>query len=169
MTQEEMLVKELETNCKRFGNELLDHLKAYDLAVLADDLQEERIKECYNEVLKEHTFLVSAKNHQCAKRLGIEVGERITDDDNAFLMSKDDFEQYNSVYSQKKLYDAGICDEKGYYIVNTSDIKFKERTELVEFIISNIIPASIRGDFWRNRTSYRIQEKLIKIIKAHFK
>lgn len=164
MTQEEMIKQELENNCKKHGKELLGLLQAYDLAVLANDMQEERINECYKEVLKEHEFYASkGMNMEHIKK-----GDRITSNENAFLMSESDFKLYNEVYSTEKMHKAGITDEKGYYIVNTFALMCDAKRELVDFIAQNIVPQGIRTDIWRNRGRLTIQEKLIKITKDAF-
>jgi len=157
-----MMKQELENNCKKHGKELLGLLQAYDLAVLANDMQEERIKECYKEVLKEHAF------YSIRDCLDIKKGDRITDNEDAFCMSADDFKLYNETYSTEKLCEAGITDEKGYYITNTFSIMCNARRDLVEYITNNIVPSGMRMDVWRNRERLTVQDKLIKITKDAF-
>ena len=163
MTQEEMIKRELENNCKKHSKELLDLMEAYDLAVLADNIQEAHIKDLYNEVLRDHQFFAS----EGCNRLHVKAGDRIKDEECTFLMSSEDFDRYNTLCAAR-LCKAGITDEKGYFRTNTFTIKNYNRNVLVDFIIDNIVPKGIRSDFKHLRTHLVTQEKLIKITKDAF-
>lgn len=74
-------------NVKSNTQQLADLFKAYDLAKLGYKMQEEREKECYNEVLASTPFYTA----EDSKRCGIKAGERVTKEFYTFLLSKEDF------------------------------------------------------------------------------
>ena len=162
MTQSDKIKQELKSNCEKHRKELLNLMEAYDLAVLANDMQEQRIKDCYNEVLKEHAF------YSIRECNDLKIGDRITDETNDFCMSEDDFKVYNENYCLEKTFKAGITDNKGYYVVNTFKLMCEAKRTLVEFITDKIVPSGLRTDMWRIRERLTIQEKLIKITKEAF-
>lgn len=65
--------------------------------------------------------------------------------------------------------EAGLTDEKGYYITNWDMIACDARCELVDYIIDEIVPENFRKLFGQNRASIVFQEKLINAFKKSIK
>lgn len=163
---ESKLIEELKENCESNREKLAELLKTYELAVLGYDVQEQRIKDICNQILAEHEFF-AAKN--IGLRIGVGPGERITDEENSFLMSDEDFKRYNEELCTSYLCKAGITDENGYYITNWLEIKTDARSDLVDFIIDCLVPTPMRDIFSRNRRNVIVCDKLINILKSSFK
>lgn len=161
LTMDEMKI--LSKNLMKHQKTLLDMLKVYDLAVLANDVQGQMIIDLNNEVLQEHKFFAS---REC-ERLGVKVGDRITSESRAFLLSDEDFKLYNEVYCNEKCYKAGITDEKGYFIKNTFRLVHDARNAFVDFCIDNVLPPTMKKPVAENRNELPVsaEEKLIDVFK----
>lgn len=151
---------EFRVNCETNAQQLNKLFKTFDLAKLGYEMEKAHINDLYNEVLKEHTFYASKD----CERLGKKAGERIEDEQDAFLMSKSDFEKFLAL-TTPKLAEAGITDSKGYYITNWLTIKVEAKKELVDFIIDNIVPKELREQFEGARRNVVYQDKLLDIIR----
>ena len=162
---ESKLIEELKENCESNREKLAELLKTYELAVLGYDIQEQRIKDVYNRVLVEHEFFASRDFDRC----NVKPGDRITDEEYAFLMSDEDFKVYNEELGTSYLCKEGITDEKGYYLTNWLEIKTDAMCELVDFIIDCLVPTTMRDIFSRNRRNVIVCDKLINSLKSSFK
>lgn len=139
---------------------LFELLKTLELAELGRDLQKEEVKEVYNKVLSIHEFFSSKEFERCK----VKKGQRITDESNTFLLSKEDFDRLQKLASPIMV-ERKITDEKGYYIQNWSMIACDARNALVNFIIINLVPEQFRSMFWKQRLSIIFQDKLIDIFR----
>lgn len=145
------------------GAKLAEYLKAFELAKLGREVQEQEEKDIMNSILAEHCFYSSIN-----VRNRIKEGDRITDESDLFALSDDDKNKFweiaNPIYFAK-----GVSDEKGHYKVLWYSIINKARRELINFYIDEVLPASMRQGFELCRTSIVYQDKLIDIIKSSFK
>ena len=91
--EETILMAELKKNCDTNREKLFELLKVYDLTELGYQVQEQRCKDVYNKVLSENEFFASRD----VARTEIEVGERITDEEFAFLLSDEDCDRLNAL------------------------------------------------------------------------
>lgn len=154
------MIAELESNCKANAGQLSQLFKTYDLAVLGYDMQEERRKGCYNEALNAGSFYAAEGCDRC----GIKAGDRITEEDCAFLLSDDDYDRY--LYSTLPILEReGITDAEGKYLTDWLGIKCDARRALVGFIITKILPAEMKCQFEQARMNITHAEKLIDVIR----
>ena len=164
--EEKILLAELMKNCGEKREKLVELLKAFDLAEIGRDLQRERFKEIENRVLAEHEFFcgrdVNVRDDEQPRN-----GDRILSEEWTFLLSDKDFTRYQETLIPYYV-EAGLTDEKGYYVTNWDSIVCDARCELVEYIIKEILPAALRPIFWEYRNHIIYQEKLIKITKDAF-
>ena len=151
---------ELVGNCSDKREKLANLFKAFDLAMLGDDMQEERINEIYDTTLQENTFYAA---EECP-RMGIEKGGRVLSHKADFLLSEADFSRLLDL-AGVKLAEAGICDKDGNYLTNWTLCKIEARNSLVDFIIGEIIPKRYRGLFFENRRNITQMDKLIDITR----
>ncbi len=153
-------IAELETNCKTNIDQLRELFKAYELAKIGCEMQEQQIKDIENTVLNDNYFYA---NEGC-ERANINAGERITDETFSFLLSDGDFDKFQEM-KLPLLAKEGITNEKGYYITNWLTIKGDAYRFLVNYIIDNIIPEEFRAAFERARLNITYTDKLINIIR----
>lgn len=154
--ENQLLFEELKTNCESNNEKLRELFKCYELAKLGYDLQEQRIHEVYNRVLAENDFRASVG----CDRLGVCAGDRIMDEDNSFLMSQEDFDRYNAI-SLPVMVSEGLTDEKGFFIEDWIDIRYKARKALVDFLIDEVVPKSMREVIANHRGEVLMEDKLI--------
>lgn len=154
------MIAELESNCKANFNQLCELFKAYDLAKIGYDMQEEQTKECYNAVLAENVFTASKEY----TRGGISTPETVTNESSLFLLSDEDFEKVQKL-AAPKLVAAGVTDERGYYITDWLGIKGDARRALVDFIINKILPDAFKAQFEEAKRNITYQYKLIDITR----
>ena len=147
---------ELSANVKQHKTTLLDLRKKYELAKLGLEVFDQQAKEIYNKILSENTFTVS---HDCP-RMNLKPGDRITDEEDTFLMSEDDWQRYMKL-TGAAMTAAGLTNEDGTYTTNWHTIKSAAKTELVNFIIDHIIPAALRSQFTKVRDSIIWQDKIL--------
>jgi len=162
------LLAELTKNCEGKKERLLELLKAFDLAELGRDVQRQQFKDIEKKVLKENEFFCGRDGltKRCDEQPSF--GERITDEKWSFLLSDEDFDRLQKMM-QPLYVEAGLTDEKGYYITNWDMIACDARCELVDFIIDEIVPENFRKLFGQNRVSIVFQEKLINAFKNSIK
>ena len=160
---EKKLLAELTKNCKENRETLNELLNTYELAEIGIKVSEAREKEIYDSVLAENEFY----SEQEASRIGVKKGDRILDNDNAFLLSNDDFERLLSL-AHPIFVAENICDENGYYITNWLEIKVEAMNTLVDFIIEKILPSDMREDFAKVRRNVVYEKKLIDITRKSF-
>ena len=163
--EEKILLAELKKNCDGKLSKLNELITTLELAELGYKLQDERCKDVYNRVLAEHEFLC---DKEFSRDTGFKVGDRITDEENLFLLSDEDIDRVTKL-SRPIMVAEKITDKDGYFLENWGKMRCDARCELVEYIILEIVPEALRPIFWENRINYTFQEKLIKITKDAFK
>ena len=163
--EEKILLAELTKNCDGKKEKVLELLKTFDLAELGREVWNQQFKDVTNRVLSENVFL--AKIPFSREPYDIKAGDRITDESMTFLLSDEDFERLTDLMHPIHVAE-NLTDENGYFIENWDRIVCDARCELVEFIIKEIIPSSLRPIFWEYRSHIVYQEKLIKITKSAF-
>lgn len=147
-------------NVKASHQQLAELFKAYDLAKLGYDMQEERVKACYNEALATTPFYVKEDCEQC----GIKAGERVTDEFYTFLLSEGDFNRLLGL-TLPILVREGITDKEGEYTTDWVSIKGDARRALVNFIIDVILPNGMRERFSAVRLNIVQTDKLLDIVR----
>ena len=167
--EEKKLQAELAANCKQHSKQLSELLKDYELTCLGYDLQEQRCKDVYNRVLAENEFFIAKNTDIANKRSGNDFheGDRVTSEEYMFMLADADFEKVLDLAAPIFVAEK-ITDERGYYIENWCQMRNDSRNELVNFIISNVIPVELRGAFYRLRHNVVQQSKLIGIVKGAF-
>lgn len=161
--EKEMLLAELTKNCKKNNQKLMELMKSYELAKLGNEVQEQQIEDIYNRVLSENVFL--AEKEISRGEVIIRKGDRITSDKYSFLLSDEDFDKFQKL-SLPYLVSEKITDESSRYITNWHTIELQAMNDLVEFIILNIVPASMRDKFWEARHSVVFEHKLIDALQS---
>ena len=147
-------------NVKSNIQQLAELFKAYDLAELGYKMQEEREKERYNEALTATPFYAAKSYDRCE----IKVGERVTREFYAFLLSKEDFNRLLDL-TAPILEREGITNAEGKYITDWLGIKGDARRALVNFIIDTILPDGIREQFSAVRLNIVQTDKLLDIVR----
>lgn len=163
--EKNLLLVELAKNCEGKKQKLLDLLKVFDLAELGYEIQEQACTDCYTKVLSENEFLCT---HGFAQRTGIKVGERVTNGNDLFLLSDKDFDKVMEL-ARPILVKRKITDADGYYLQNWISKKVEARRELVEFILTEILPESMRKDFNSCRHNIIYSDKLINAFRNSLK
>lgn len=154
------LNNEFATSVKANIKQLVELFEAYDLAKLGYDMQDQRVKECYNKAL-------TAGDYRAAKdcdRAGIKAGERITDDSCSWLLAENDFKSLQAAALPILVRD-GVTDDKGYYLEDWLTIKCDARRALVNFIIDSILPEGMKEQFDAVRLNIVQTGKLLDIIR----
>lgn len=165
MENEKQMCSELESNCTKNKERLLELMKTYELAKLGDEMQKQQFNDIYNEVLAKNEFYCKSGDYE---RVGVKCGDRITDEKNLWTLDDDDFHKVMELALPLQV-EQGLTDDKGYYITNWLTIELAAKRELVDFIIGNIIPSDMREQFAKVRTSIVYQDKLLDIVKNAFK
>lgn len=156
----EKLLNELIRNRMENVDKLRELLATYDEAEAGRKLQDQQVNEVYNRVLRENEFFAE----DAYERIGIKVGDRITDEKEMFLLSDEDNER---VYKLTKpiLLAEKITDERGYYVKDWSTKSSETWVELVNFIIQKILPKRYRETFWESRFNVPKMDKLIESVR----
>ena len=146
---------------------LAELLKVYDLAKLGRDVQEAEFKEIDDNVLGENEFFAV---HEYTRSGGetIRKGDRITDSTFDFLLSEDDFHRLYDLCRPHHVAQ-GLTDENDRYVTDWMTIWIDAERALVDFIIDEIIPESLRNDFETARRNVVYHDKLIGIARGMFK
>lgn len=165
MENEKQMCAELESNCTKYNERLLELMKTYDLAKLGNEVQRQEFDDIYNEVLAKNEFYCKSDEYE---RAGVKKGERITDAEDMWTLEEYDFQKVMELSHPLEV-ERGLTDEKGCYITNWMTIEVEAKQELVNFIIDNILPKSLRKGLEKARTSIVYQDKLLDIIYKHFK
>ena len=158
----ENIEKELMTNCKQHCEQLLNLRKEYELAKIGYEMQESQEKDIATKILAENIFTAA---EDCES---IKAGDRITSDEDTFLMSDADFTRFLNLTTAASTA-AGITTEDGTYIDNWLDIMIKAKKSLVDFILDHIVPVSLRDQLEGCRTSVVYQDKLIAALNKCIK
>lgn len=159
--EEKILLAELTKNCDEKKQKLIELLTTFELAEIGYDMNEERCKDIYNQILAENKFY-AAKD---GSRIGVGLGDRITDKSQVFLLSDEEWDRLHSLV-QPALTKAGITDERGYYVERWPEIRCHARSELVDYILDDILPLPLRMSLEVCRNSVVWQDKLIKVFKS---
>ena len=162
--EENILLAELAKNCEGKKEKLMDLLKAFDLACLGYDLQDQHVKDIHNRVLRENEFFAV---HDLGRGQNINVGDRITDEEFLFLLSDKDFDKVMKL-SRPICVAEKLTDKNGYFLENWVGIRQKAREELVNFLIYEVIPESLRHHFDSCRWNIVHSNKLINAFKNSF-
>lgn len=163
--ENEILLAELQKNCKQHGKELREMLTALDLTILGRDVQEQHFKEIYNRVLAENEFFAE---EECKRGdVVVRKGDRITDETFTFLLSKDDFERWLKLCAPYCV-EENLTDEKGFYITNWSMMVVDEKNKVFEFICHNVLPKELGDFFYEKKWNITVQDKVIDITRKSF-
>ena len=158
----ENIEKELMTNCNQHREQLMNLREEYELAKIGLEMQESQEKDIANKILADNVFTAS---EECEN---IKAGDRITRDEDTFLMSDADFTRFLNLSTAASTA-AGITTEDGTYINNWFDIMVKAKKSLVDFILDHIVPTSLRSQLEGCRTSVVYQDKLIAALNKCIK
>lgn len=145
-----------------------DAIHLLKLKYLAAQLREAELDDLfdatYNEVLQEHEFYVDVDKEGMAERYDVNVGDKIVNESNSFLMSESDFERYLKL-AVKKQFALGYVTEDGTYNegFNGLKIKMNAQRELVYFFIS-LLPDEMQKVFTSAMRNVTHQQKLIDLI-----
>ena len=157
----ENMQKELGRNLTLNHDRLCELIRDYELAQLGYDVQEQQFKDIYNRVLGENEF------YSCMDCDTIKKGDRITDEAFAFLLDRKDWQCYMDM-AKPYCIEQGLTDNEDRYITNWLEISCKAKNALIDFIIDELIPSSMRVVFDRMRRNVVYQDKLLAIIKEAF-
>lgn len=161
--EEIRLTAELKKNCETKRERLQNLFEAFDIATLGDKMQDQVFKDIYNKVLSENVFLVS-KDFTSYRDDCMRPGERITDERFDFMMSDEDFEKFQKI-SLLYFVEAGLTDINFRYKTDWHALRMESKTDLVNFIIDEILPAEIRKAVSPYRFNVVQQDKLIDIMR----
>ncbi len=154
------MTAEFTANVKANIQQLTDLFKAYDLAKLGYTMQEEREKECYDEILASTPFYAAKDSERC----GVKAGERVTKEFYTFLLSKENFDRLLEL-ANPILEREGIINAEGNYVTDWLGIKGDARRTLVNFIIDTILPDGMREQFSAVRLNIVQTDKLLDIVR----
>lgn len=147
-------------NVKANIQQLAELFKCYDAAKSHYNEQRRREKECYDKALNIAEFRASKD----CERASIKTGDRITNQNYIFLLSKADFSRLLEL-AAPILQSAGITDGKGYYITNWLMFQGDARRELVNFIIDSLLPEPMKSQFSTVRLNIVQTDKLLDIVR----
>jgi len=159
--EENVLLAELAKNCDGKRKKLVELLEAFDLACLGYDIQDQHSKDIHNRVLRENKFLCA---RDFSRGTGFKVGDRITDEEYLFLLSDEDFDKVMKL-SRPICVEEKLTDKDGYFLEDWVTIRANAREELVNFLIYEIIPESLRHHFAACTWNIRQSDKLINAFK----
>lgn len=140
--------------------QLAELFKAYDIAKLGYEAQEDQEKECYNIALATTPFC-AAKGSRDGN---IKVGDRITKYPYIYLLSKEDFNRLLDL-AAPILKREGITNAEGKYVTDWLGIKGDARRALVNFIIDIILPDGMREQFAAVRLNIVQTDKLLNVVR----
>lgn len=165
MENEKQMCAELESNCTKNKERLLELMKTYELAKLGNEVQKQASDDIYNEVLAKNEFYCKSGEYE---RVGVKKGDRITDAKDMWTLEECDFQKVMELSHPLEV-ERGLTDDKGYYITNWMTIEVEAKQELVNFIISHILPDSMAAVFMKVNHNVVYQDKLLDIIYKQFK
>lgn len=154
------MTAEFTANAKANIGRLAELFKCYDAAKSHYNAQRQREKECYDKALNMAEFCAS----EDCERASIKKGDRITDQNYIFLLSKADFNRLLEL-AAPILRRAGITDGRGYYITNWLMFQGDARRELVNFIIDELLPEPMKSQFDAVRFNIVQTDKLLDIVR----
>jgi hypothetical protein len=142
-----------------------DALHILKLQYLAAQIRENELKEMfdsvYNEILVETDYRVSAEKNP--KRMGLKVGDRITNEIDTFLMSDADYEVF-LLQASNRFYSLGYTDEQGNYKegYNGTMIRLEAENKLIDFQLS-ILPENLQAAL-KGMKTYTARQKFLNLI-----
>ena len=157
------MTRELKSNCEANKERLLELYKEYELAKLGFEVQSQQEWDIMDSILADNEFFASEDFSRVEKHRG----ERIRSNEDIFMLSESEHSRFWKI-ANPLFVEAKIADENGYYITNWLTIEVNAKKALVNFLIDNIIPQSMRAEFVRNRQSVVMQDKLIKAFESCF-
>lgn len=162
---EKAMLDQLTTNIVGKKDRLAELFTLYDLNKIGYDVQESLCNDIRDKVLKENEFVVSRILGGGSQReLPLKNGERITNQNDDWLMSDEDFGRYQRICIAE-MAKAGVTDEKGYYTQDWLQRKSDSWSELVDFIIDEILPDGLRKIFKDHRYSVMRMNQLLDITR----
>lgn len=156
----EILKAELSANIEANKDRLLELMKAYDLACVGYDTQEATRKDVERSILSENVFL----SEHVSEKYGLKKGDRITGDKPAVFMSSEDYRRFYKIRLER-LYQLGLTDKEGRYKVKWSELIYKAREELVNFILDYILPSELSETLRGVKESAALKTCLISVFK----
>lgn len=152
---------------KKHQEKLLMLYKSYQMALMGREVQYQQLCDIEDSVLKEHPFY-SAYDCENRKSGDVKKGDRILSTHDTYLLCENDFDTFLHLSSQKKR-EAGLVDSDGYYHTDWLSVLADTRTDLVTFIIDEILPKSLADIFRPVKTNIVYQMKLIKCFESSLK
>ena len=162
--EKDILLAELTKNCEGKKEKLSEFMKTYELAKLGREVMNQRFKDIENKVLQENEFFCGRSDVYSRCDEQPKFGERIADAKWSFLLSDEDFDRLQAATLPYEV-EAGLTDDKGFFITNWHTIECKARGELVNYIIDEIVPEQFRDSFKSNSDRIVFQDKLINAFK----
>lgn len=151
--------------------EIIDLQTKYLLKQVENEMIQERFKKCRNRILSEHPYY--AKKEYIRSRSGNNVAtcDRILDCDDEWLMSENDFDEYQKRCLPLYVVD-GLTDAEGVYTEegNTENQlrELKERLILTgveilpdDFPNKNLLVDAIQ---YKGYNAYKIREKIFELV-----
>jgi hypothetical protein len=145
-------------------NQGKDKLHLLKLLYLAAQLKERDLKEkfdaAYRQVLHDNEFFVS-KDYS---RLGVKIGDRITDIGYEFSMSDEDLEKFFKLCTIET-HKRGLTEQDGTYCkgCNGMQIRLDAENNLIDYQIS-LLPIALQDEFKAVKKNYIHRQKFLDII-----
>ena len=139
-------------------------LRNYELAKLGRELNEQRINDASNKVLKENVFIADRDCERC----GMKKGDRITDEEMTFLMEKKQWDKYIKLHI-KECEKRGLTEKDGKIKGNWTEMVAKTRKMAVDYILRQLVPDDLKEKLSEVRNNVIMEKKLIEIYAKQFK
>lgn len=162
---EKEMLAQLTNNIVGKKDKLAELFTLYDLNKLGYEVQESHCNDVRDQVLKDNEFFMSRILGGGSEReLPLKIGDRITDHNDDWLMSDEDFDRYQKI-CVAEMAKAGLTDERGFYTEDWVQRKLDSWNELVDYIINEILPDGIRKIFKDHRYSVMRMNQLLDITR----
>ena len=162
MNEQEIIKDAFKKNYFNHQQQLLGHYKVMELARLGRDMQRQRFKDIENRVLAQHEFYAQK---DCCERMGVKLGDRITDADNSFLMSTEEYDRLLKLLLPIWV-EEGLTDKRGYYIKNWETEAIDAERAFAFYIVDNVAPDEYKSKLREGiKNSYVLRDKLIEIFE----
>lgn len=157
------LLKEFTTNCNENVNQLRELFKAYDLAKLGYDIQEEQVKAVYNSVLANGCYRASEDFD--GRGCNIRKGDRITREEDMYFLGDEEWERLMTA-TTAELAKAGITDEEGRYLTDWVRIKGDAHRALIGFIFDKLLPLDMQIKLTGARGNIVWENKILDVFRS---
>ena len=158
--EEKKMLAEMMKNFGEKKNALKELVMTYQVAKLGDEVQEEHIKEVHNRVLSENEFFAG---DECSRgKVAVKVGDRITDEEFAFLLSDEDFDRMQKL-AAPILVAEKVTDEDGCFLTNWSMMKVEAVNKLFEYVCKEVLPEKEGAELYEFRWHYMTQQKVLDL------